>query len=712
MKKVLSFLTALIISTIVFAQVGSQQDYIHLNERVKLRTQSIDTFSTDGTLSANSDFVLSTQKAIKTYLSTHLNAKVDSTRKLTGTDSVFEWRNGVATFVFKDSAGGGGGGSTRFAFTGEDDIQHEDRALDNNGFNFFMYNSNPSANFIEFTTGPENFILSAGHAHWHAGGGGFDFNGSHLWVTNNNLLAGQTYLDFSNIYNAVQTIKVPTVVHDSSYLIVSVNGKLADDSTGNISTVNLITYSKAQLDSAIGVNGLIPGLNYLITGVNAALYGGTDVILKAASTNKLEQKGSGFFYNPKYDQTVLGYGIWSSTGTYSIGDKVIWGGKVWSNNSGNVGTNDIGLGPDFAQLYYEWSFVAYNTTDYNYVNDPIEYDYVNDLIVYRHEVASDNEVRTCKADIDVYAYTYSFSNPNPIQAFQWGNGYDVFTTKGVGNNHVINSYVETVNILGSLIYNNTFTLGTIFMGNSSNGNLVFQSNVFEAASAYSSIFNGNITLLNNRFINGAGMSFHINGTSDIYGNLLNGSYVQIDCADISFSYNDLSATSIYGITSTSAASITNNKLSFSGITGTTVNNSQISNNHFDHTNVTSVVLNDSYLNNNVGNQVAIVQDSLLNGSYVQSCNFNGGQFYENRLDNTQFNNIISHNAIIDFAPSGLLSNKIIENLEIFTSIASNISAATDIYNDASKQYVRLEGGSFKLVYFNSIGVQTLVDITH
>lgn len=175
-----------------------------------------------------------------------------------GTNYVLTDTSGSGNFVSRPVL------STRFAVGGEDSIANQARVFDLNGNNFLMYNSAPTGtNYVEFTTlsGSEDFILGLGHVQFHAGGGGMNFNGKSLWVTNNNTLHGETYLDFSNIPTGVQTIKVPTVTHDSSYLVTSVDGNLAD-STGNVPTF------------AWGINGnsgTFPSTNFIGTTDDAGL---------------------------------------------------------------------------------------------------------------------------------------------------------------------------------------------------------------------------------------------------------------------------------------------------------------------------------------------------------------------------------------------------------------------------------------------------------
>lgn len=173
-------------------------------------------------------------------------------------------------------------------------------------------------------------------------------------------------------------------------------------------TTNYIEVTKNELDALILTFSLIPGYFYIINGVDVNLYGGTTIILEAISNNQLSDYGTGIFYNPKYNQSIDGYGIWTrymtpvfnyinngnfqygeivisdggdvatyigdellewvngswsgsllitgqtsgaeasiesySSPTYDINSSVIWGGKYWVNTGGTVVGETISSG--------------------------------------------------------------------------------------------------------------------------------------------------------------------------------------------------------------------------------------------------------------------------------------------------------------------------------------------------------------------------------
>lgn len=119
---------------------------------------------------------------------------------------------------------------------------------------------------------------------------------------------------------------------------------------------------------------------------------------------------------------------------YAIGDKVIWGGRVWVNLNGNLGTV-----LDNMTLDSEWELVPFNETDYNKVCDIIGYEISDDHIFFRKDKM--NEVKIVN---DLLFFV------NSIQRFPWGNS-NVFNTK-IDNGFIDNlinfngGYISNLNI--------------------------------------------------------------------------------------------------------------------------------------------------------------------------------------------------------------------------------------------------------------------------
>ena len=226
------------------------------------------------------------------------------------------------------------------------------------------------------------------------------------------------------------------------------------------------TKTKAEIDTLIAGNDLEANALYEITGVHPTLYddgttSGTTVYLRAISGRELEVQGMGKFYNPKYNQSVDGFGIWDNKmyGTFSgiVGTFDYQGKEAVTANNGATGlmlaqgmiqwvsgdwsaatsitgdassataniagfvspsygvgdkviwggyswTNvngNVGASVDVLNLNAEWTKNVYDTTNYNIAYDVIEYDYTNDMIIRRFEKESNVDVKCSKAQYDI-----------------------------------------------------------------------------------------------------------------------------------------------------------------------------------------------------------------------------------------------------------------------------------------------------------------------
>ena len=138
--------------------------------------------------------------------------------------------------------------------------------------------------------------------------------------------------------------------------------------------------------------------------------------------------------------------------TYSVGDKVIWGGYSWTNVNGNIGAS-----VDVLNLDAEWTKNVYDTTNYNIAYDLIEYDYANDMIIRRFEEESNVDVKCSKAQYDIFANDYGFTY-HSISVQQFGNAFNYSSYKGQINILCENGYNESVNFSG--VYQVDLTFGT------------------------------------------------------------------------------------------------------------------------------------------------------------------------------------------------------------------------------------------------------------
>lgn len=175
-----------------------------------------------------------------------------------------------------------------------------------------------------------------------------------------------------------------------------------------LTTADLVEVTLSEFNNLVVTDEVLPGKSYLISEVDSDLYGGTSILVQGITSNSTSNEGYGIFYNPKYDQSINDKGIWNRyielsilnyTGTtftigetvtsdsgaiatflggeffewvngawsgdtfitgntsgtiaevtnsyfqeYNVGDKVIWGGKVWELTTSLILGEEIALG--------------------------------------------------------------------------------------------------------------------------------------------------------------------------------------------------------------------------------------------------------------------------------------------------------------------------------------------------------------------------------
>ena len=344
-------------------------------------------------------------------------------------------------------------------------------------------------------------------------------------------------------------------------LAVSVNGNFAD-ADGNIVVSggggeSSVTVTRSELEDLVNDNALQVGALYIITNADESLYGGTELYLRAISENELEKRGVGKFYNPKYDQSIDGYGILDDDTTYMEGDSTIWGGKHWRCLSDDV---DGGIVDQFTLDSDFWEAIEYNDTDYNVAYDEIVYDYDNDWIAERHEVEGGNIVSCSKATYDWDNYAGEGFEYNAIKYFQWGNVFKEDYGKGLTINKVTEGWFECLNSKCEVITNNILNNGNIYNNTLNSGSV--QYNILNNGNIYNNTLNsGSVsdnTLnrggIRNNTINDSHVSGNnINGGA-IFNSVLNGIYIRsniLNGGDINFGNitSDISNTVFYNSSS-------------------------------------------------------------------------------------------------------------------------------------------------------------------
>lgn len=442
----------------------------------------------------------------------------------------------------------------------------------------------------------------------------------------------------------------------------------------NVAEAGAITVTYSELTDLINASALVVGQLYKITGVDSALYGGTDILIKAATINKLETTGSGVFFTPTYgnfpiwsnyircsltslsgtfsngelvtanngatanfiNNELLNFvsGDWvgaasitgensgvtadigaSASPSYAQGNKVIWGGKIWTNITGNIGYFE----DPYSLNSTDWSVITFNESDYNIGVDEIKYFAEFDKILYRK---------------DKYGNTVDSNNQtfghDSIKLFQWGNII-------VNNNIIENSVLECVNA------NNTYIHHNAIRSNS----YVGDGNIYDnAAITYCNLWDSYIG--NNFFLTSSYIDQFNMFDSAFYGNtLINNSY--FESAILNFSYisnNNLDNSAFYQLELTNSAYVSYNNLKDSYFMVNKLDkNSYISYNTFYniYLNYSNLDTYSKIYNNTCLNGALFQYNTLSNTSAIQNNTVIQVGYFENNTLN--FNSNIESNTL-------------------------------------------------------------------
>jgi len=205
-------------------------------------------------------------------------------------------------------------------------------------------------------------------------------------------------------------------------------------------SLSVVTLTVASASQYISEGSVIVGQPYLITDADPNLYGtssqfgfgeGTNILLYGVDEKSFTSLGYGKFYSPNYNE----FNVWDQGLTYSVDDKVIYGGKVWNL----TGTASVGYN-DYWSLESDWEVIDYTDTDfYNVVWDEVEYNIVDNYITSRYDAVNNNRVT------DSYGTWYFMCETHPIQSFRWGHD-------SVQNCRVDNSYFGCLNFVSGYIW--------------------------------------------------------------------------------------------------------------------------------------------------------------------------------------------------------------------------------------------------------------------
>lgn len=489
---------------------------------------------------------------------------------------------------------------------------------------------------------------------------------------------------------------------------------------GGSSAVNV---TKAEIDTLIAANSLVPGQTYIISGVDVPLYGGTTVVLQADTTNKLALAGHGIFYNPKYINSQAtpenGYGIWNKYFPVIITNVV---GGTFSN--GDILTADNGAVANWLSngllewVSGDWSLST--TVDNGFgvtanvglavLNQPGFPSYaIGDSVIWggKHWI---NKTGVVGSSVDKYTLDSTNWDVVPFNSTDYNVQVDVIhydyihdmivRRKDRYDNDVDGSWQSFFDWEDPSGYGYGNPIKDFQWGN------------------YPDDFNT---------VDYYYIGVVANYVKDSYLDCLNfiGEYLwsnRLQVASISntitdtfssLSYNTLT-NSYFDNNVLSSGNLNFNKLTtFCSISDNTLYAAQLESN----------ILNNSSINANVLSSGGISYNTLSAGSNISINSLDSSSISYNTVNAASSinNNVmtsgsyIGNNSLVfstfDFTPSGTLINVVITNIEARDSqILLDISTATIIYGSYSKQIFKRQDGTPRLGYYNNSDVFTIVNV--
>lgn len=261
------------------------------------------------------------------------------------------------------------------------------------------------------------------------------------------------------------------------------------------------TYS--QISTLIATSGLFPNVMYKITD-----RGDNGLFFNAISTTQLSKIGTRLmlvptFYGIGANSGNTWIGVWSSTKTVTVGQLTIWGGLVWRNLTGTIGSIVDNIHLDTTN----WIVIpkaGFTHSEYIQLEFNILYDIINDWVEKQWD---DKGNMLGYGTHSTTAVPNTPSGTNPIDISDWN-----FATSTYAFNENIGYGIFNNNSLGP-ISNNIFKVGYIYNNDTISGiynNIIFNGIFSNKPTTLSSIY-GNIGLV---------ISTNTNGGS-IYNNTTN-----------------------------------------------------------------------------------------------------------------------------------------------------------------------------------------------
>jgi hypothetical protein len=312
-----------------------------------------------------------------------------------------------------------------------------------------------------FITGNNNSVVSSTS---NVIGNDNSIMGESIYILGDNNVIGSTSSIVSNVFNIGSNNQ--TLGNVSNIFMIGSNIIATQSNTTYIGSnviftagipVNNVTWTELTT-TLIPDNLLAVGQLYKIDTEGIGVGYDAGIYLYAISTNELNRNGIRIVYAPRdyAPGNIDGFGnywlgVWNTSAGFvasiAVGRLCIWGGRVWSNTTGSVGTatNDYNLDAN-------WSIIdknSFTNGEYITIQTSVVYDYISNWVIQQ---TYNNNV------VGVLNFIFS---PNPCDITDWNSLklYNNIVPFGIYNN----TYVGITYNRAVTIKNNVDTLGTSYI---------------------------------------------------------------------------------------------------------------------------------------------------------------------------------------------------------------------------------------------------------
>jgi hypothetical protein len=388
--------------------------------------------------------------------------------------------------------------------------------------------------------------------------------------------------------------------------------------------LQLSEVTKAQLDALISGSQLSVGMGYKITD-----RGDRGITLTGISSNQLSLEGRRTMLCPKsYSVGSLDgnswKGVWHSTKTVVVNDLMIWGGLVWKNLTGSIGSATTNREAELDAT--NWALISkasFSNSEYVEMVFTVHYDIEHDWISKQFD-DNGNELGCSYEHYTKFDLASKIGSVNPVDICDW-NYQSYGSNVSISNNKCI---AVINNVEGVTIHGNTISMG--FIRRNKMTTYIANNTVIN-----STVSTGFGSLLNSLSLNTC--------SSSIVGNVVIGTIDSNSCATI-FKNNsgtinaNYGSTAIYsntvigGISNNSVSSgifdnISNDSISGNVVTGSIWSNECVQGIYNNNGVIGDIFYNSCFsINNNNG--TGSINHNRNNG-VIQGCSLNGHSIYNN-----------------------------------------------------------------------------------